>query len=288
MTSFFITYFLTSSCTRLSFQRNFAYFCRMLLAGLFNLRIVDVIDIILFAILLYEIYNLVKGTAAIRIFIGIIAIYLIWKVVKAFEMQLLTEILGQFISVGFIALIVVFQPEIRQFLLMVGNTRIIKSQRKRFLFWKFKINNPVNLNIDKIVKACQKMAETRTGALIVITQQNELNAYIATGQPIDARISESLLETIFFKNSPLHDGAVVISGDNIRAARCILPVSNRGDLPQGVGLRHRAAVGITEKSDAVAIIVSEERGRISYGYEGRLVINVTPSELSNFLENLFK
>jgi uncharacterized protein (TIGR00159 family) len=203
-------------------------------------------------------------------------------------MQLLTEILGQFISVGFIALIVVFQPEIRQFLLMVGNTRIIKSQRKRFLFWKFKINNPVNLNIDKIVKACQKMAETRTGALIVITQQNELNAYIATGQPIDARISESLLETIFFKNSPLHDGAVVISGDNIRAARCILPVSNRGDLPQGVGLRHRAAVGITEKSDAVAIIVSEERGRISYGYEGRLVINVTPSELSNFLENLFK
>jgi diadenylate cyclase len=260
----------------------------MLLAGLFNLRIVDVIDIILFAILLYEIYNLVKGTAAIRIFIGIIAIYLIWKVVKAFEMQLLTEILGQFISVGFIALIVVFQPEIRQFLLMVGNTRIIKSQRKRFLFWKFKINNPVNLNIDKIVKACQKMAETRTGALIVITQQNELNAYIATGQPIDARISESLLETIFFKNSPLHDGAVVISGDNIRAARCILPVSNRGDLPQGVGLRHRAAVGITEKSDAVAIIVSEERGRISYGYEGRLVINVTPSELSNFLENLFK
>lgn len=260
----------------------------MLLAGLFNLRIVDVIDIILFAILLYEIYNLVKGTAAIRIFIGIIAIYLIWKVVKAFEMQLLTEILGQFISVGFIALIVVFQPEIRQFLLMVGNTRIIKSQRKRFLFWKFKINNPVNLNIDKIVKACQKMAETRTGALIVITQQNELNAYIATGQPIDARISESLLETIFFKNSPLHDGAVVISGDNIRAARCILPVSNRGDLPQGVGLRHRAAVGITEKSDALAIIVSEERGRISYGYEGRLVINVTPSELSNFLENLFK
>lgn len=260
----------------------------MLLAGLFNLRIVDVIDILLFAILLYEIYNLVKGTAAIRIFIGIIAIYLIWKVVKAFEMQLLTEILGQFISVGFIALIVVFQPEIRQFLLLVGNTRIIKNQRKRFLFWKFKISNPVNLNIDKIVKACQKMAETHTGALIVITQQNELNAYIATGRPIDAKISESLLETIFFKNSPLHDGAVIIVGDNIRAARCILPVSNRNDLPPGVGLRHRAAVGITEKSDAVAIIVSEERGKISYGYEGQLVINVTPSELSNFLENLFK
>ena len=146
----------------------------MLLIGLFSLRIVDIIDIILFAILLYEIYNLVKGTAAIRIFIGIIAVYLLWKIVKTLQMQLLTEILGQFISVGVIALIVVFQPEIRQFLLMVGNTRIIKNQRKRFLFWRFKINNPVNLNIDKIVKACQKMAETKTGALIVIAQQNEL------------------------------------------------------------------------------------------------------------------
>jgi diadenylate cyclase len=260
----------------------------MLLAGLFNLRIVDIVDIILFAILLYEVYNLVKGTAAIRIFIGIIAVYLIWKIVKAFQMQLLTEILGQFISVGFIALIVVFQPEIRQFLLMVGNTRIIKNQRKRFLFWRFKINNPVNLNIDKIVKACQKMAETRTGALIVITQQNELNACVATGQPIDARITETLLETIFFKNSPLHDGAVVIIGENIKAARCILPVSNRADIPAAVGLRHRAAVGITEKSDAVAIIVSEERGKISYSFEGRLTRNVSPSELSNFLENLFR
>jgi uncharacterized protein (TIGR00159 family) len=260
----------------------------MLLVGLFNLRIVDIVDIILFAVLLYQVYNLVKGTAAIRIFIGIIAIYLIWKVVKAFQMQLLTEILGQFISVGFIALIVVFQPEIRQFLLMVGNTRIIKNQRKRFLFWRLKINNPVNLNIDKIVKACQKMAETRTGALIVITRQNELSAFVATGQSIDARISEPLLETIFFKNSPLHDGAVVIVGENIRAARCILPVSNHPEIPTGVGLRHRAAVGITEKSDAVAIIVSEERGKISYSYEGRLSRNVTPSELSNFLENLFK
>ncbi len=260
----------------------------MLLSGLFSLRIVDVIDIILFAIMLYEVYNLVKGTAAIRIFIGIIAIYLIWKLVKAFQMQLLTEILGQFISVGFIALIVVFQPEIRQFLLMVGNTRIIKNQRKRFLFWKFKINNPVNLNVGKIVKACQKLAETHTGALIVITQQNELNACVATGQPIDAMITETLLETIFFKNSPLHDGAVVIIGDSIKAARCILPVSNREDLPSGVGLRHRAAVGITEKSDAVAIIVSEERGKISYSFEGRLIRNVTPSELSTFLENLFK
>jgi diadenylate cyclase len=260
----------------------------MLLVGLFSLRIVDIIDILLFAIILYEIYNLVKGTAAIRIFIGIIAVYLLWRIVKALQMQLLTEILGQFISVGFIALIVVFQPEIRQFLLLVGNTKIIRNQRKRFLFWRFKLDNPVNLGIDKIVKACQKMAETKTGALIVIAQQNELSQYKATGQAVDARISEVILETIFFKNSPLHDGAVIISGDQIAAARCILPVSNKATIPPFYGLRHRAAVGITEKSDAIAIIVSEERGEIAYAYEGILSNNVSPSELSNFLESLFK
>ena len=259
----------------------------MLLVGLFTLRIVDIIDIILFAILLYEIYNLVKGTAAIRIFIGIIAIYLVWRVVKALQMQLLTEILGQFISVGVIALIVVFQPEIRQFLLMVGNTKIIRNQRKRLLFWRFKLDNPVNLNLDKIVKACQKMAETKTGALIVIAQQNELVQYIATGQAVDAKISEVMLETIFFKNSPLHDGAVIIIGENIRAARCILPVSNKAAIPPFYGLRHRAAVGITEKSDAIAIIVSEERGSIAYCYEGKLYENVSPSGLADFLESLF-
>lgn len=259
----------------------------MLAAGLFSFRVVDVIDILLFAIILYELYMLVRGTAAIRIFIGIIAVFILWKVVKSLQMQLLTEILSQFISVGFIALIVVFQPEIRQFLLLVGNTRIIKNQRKRFLFWRFKINNPVNLNIEKIVKACQKMAETKTGALIVITQQNELAQYVATGQPVEARISEVLLETIFFKNSPLHDGAVVITGTQIRAARCILPVSGQASIPSYYGLRHRAAVGITEKSDAVAIIVSEERGDIAYSYEGSIVSNVSPADLRKFLEALF-
>lgn len=260
----------------------------MIAADLFSFRIVDLIDILLFAILLYEIYNLVKGTAAIRIFVGIILIYVIWKLVKTLQMQLLTEILGQFISVGVIALIVVFQPEIRQFLLMVGNARVIRNQSKRFLFWRFKINNPVNLNIDNIVKACQKMAATKTGALIVITRQNELLQYISTGQLIEAKINEILLETIFFKNSPLHDGAVIISGNYIRAARCILPVSNRSTIPQNCGLRHRSAIGLTERSDAIAIIVSEERGHISYSIEGELRENVTPSDLSNFLETTFK
>jgi len=260
----------------------------MLLAGLFSFRIVDIIDIVLFAILLYQIYHLVKGTAAIRIFIGILAVYLIWKVVRALQMHLLTEILGQFISVGVIALVVVFQPEIRQFLLLLGDTRIIRNQRRRFLFWKLKVTNPVNLNVDKIVKACQKMAETRTGALIVIAREHELNPYVATGQIVDARVSEVLLETIFFKNSPLHDGAVIIVGENIRAARCILPISNKPDIPSFYGLRHRAAAGVTEKSDSIAIIVSEQRGKISYSIEGRLIGAISPSELSTALENLLK
>lgn len=236
--------------------------------------------------MLYEIYNLVKGTAAIRIFIGIIAIYLIWKIVKAFQMALLTEILGQFISVGVIALIVVFQPEIRQFLLLIGKTRIIKARHQKILFWRLKITNPVNLHIDTIVKASKKMSDTLTGALIVITRQNELNTYVETGLAVDARISEVLLETIFYKNSPLHDGAVIINGNSIRAARCILPLSNKTDIPAFCGLRHRAAIGITERSDAVAIIVSEQRGEISFCADGKLTMNLSPSELSTILENI--
>jgi diadenylate cyclase len=277
---------LLPGCLTLAYHLKIKNLPVLLLSGLFDIRIVDIIDVILFAILLYEIYNLVKGTAAIRIFIGIIAVYLIWKTVQVFEMTLLTEILGQFISVGVIALIVVFQPEIRQFLLIIGKTRIIKTRHQKFLFWRIKITNPVSLHINKIVKACQKMADTRTGALIVITRQNELNTYVETGFPVDARISEVLLETIFFKNSPLHDGAVIINGDNIRAARCILPVSNKTDMPPYCGLRHRAALGISEKSDALAIIVSEQRGAISFCADGKLTMKLSPSELSTILENL--
>jgi len=255
--------------------------------GLFNLRIVDLVDIILFAILLYQVYTLVKGTAAIRIFIGIIAVYLIWKVVKAFQMQLLSEILGQFISVGVIALVVVFQPEIRQFLLMLGNTRIIHNRKRMFLLWKFKVSDPFISSIDAIVMACQKMAETKTGALIVIAREGQLEPFVETGQIVDSVISEIMLESIFFKNGPLHDGAVVIAGNTIRAARCILPVSKQSSVPPWCGLRHRAAIGLTEKSDAIAIVISEEKGTISYSADGRLVERVSPSELSDYLVTTF-
>lgn len=259
----------------------------LILTGIFSLRIVDVIDIFLFALLLYSVYNLVKGTAAVRIFIGILAVYIVWKVVYALHMQLLGEILGQFISVGVIALIVVFQPEIREVLLMLGNTKVIRNRTKRFRFLGLKMENAVNLNIDKIVKSCKKMADQHTGALIVISRENALQPYVETGQLLNARISEPMLEAIFFRNGPLHDGAVIITGDCICAARCILPVSTSPAIPTFIGLRHRAAVGITEKSDAVAIIVSEERGEISYSVEGALTRNVTPSQLNEFLEKTF-
>jgi len=248
----------------------------ILLTNIFSLQIIDIVDILLFALLLYTVYNLVKGTGAVKIFMGILAVYIIWKVVHALHMQLLGEVFGQVISVGVIALVVVFQPEIRQVLLMLGNTNVIR-----------RVVNPVNLNLDKIVKSCKKMADQYTGALIVITRENELQPYIDTGQVLDAKISGPLLESIFFKNGPLHDGAVVITGDIIRAARCILPVSTSSEIPASMGLRHRAAVGITEKSDAIAIIVSEERGQISYSIEGKLKNNVTPSELNDFLEKIF-
>ena len=257
-----------------------------ILETLFALRIVDIIDIILFAILLFEIYNIVKGTAAIKIFFGIIALYIAWKIVRAFQMPLMSEVLGQFISVGVIALIVVFQPEIRQFLLMVGNTKLIRGHRKRILFWRHSLNLKMNLDIDTVIKACKRMADTHTGALIVITRENELSRYVESGQIIDARISDMLLETIFFKNSPLHDGAVIITGNTIKAARCILPVSHSGRIPKVYGLRHRAAVGITEHTDAIAIIVSEEDGNISYSLEGALTTNIQPAQLNDILVKL--
>lgn len=260
----------------------------VLLESLFSIRIVDIIDILLFSILLYEIYNIVKGTAAIKIFIGIIALFVIWKVVTALQMPLLSEILGQFISVGVIALIVVFQPEIRQFLLMVGDTRIIRGHRRRILFWKSNLNAIVNLDLDKIVKACKHMADMKTGALIVIARENELIPYVETGRIVDARISDWLIETIFFKNSPLHDGAMIILHDSIKAARCILPVSNNPDIPAQCGLRHRAAVGLTERTDAIAIIVSEETGGISYSLEGKLFLDVKPVTLNEILEKLLR
>ncbi len=252
-----------------------------------GLRLLDIIDIILVALLLYELYNLVKGTAAINILLGIIAIFLVWRLVSILEMELLSQILGAFISVGFIALIVVFQPEIRKFLLLLGTPSFIRKKNNRFLFWKIKYDSQDTLNIDPIIQACHKMANSKTGALIVIGKINELNDIAETGEILEARISEQLLENIFYKNSPLHDGAVLIKDNKIRAASCILPVSKNDTLPAQVGLRHRAAVGISEKSDAIALVVSEQTGSISWCKGGELNIDIQPARLKTLLEEEF-
>jgi diadenylate cyclase len=259
----------------------------LLITGFIHIRLVDVIDILLVAFLLYEVYYLLKGTVAINIFFGIVAIFFIWQLTAVLQMQLLREILGAFFSVGFIALFIIFQPEIRQFLFNLGKPNFIQGKKRRFLFWKYSEVNIFSLDIDKVVHACQRMSNIRQGALIVLTRENELFAIRETGQAIHADISIDLLENLFFPNSPLHDGAVIISRNKIQAARCILPVSKSHYLPSNLGLRHRAAVGITEISDAIAVVVSEQTGRISYSWEGQLTKNVKPNELQDFLQMEF-
>ncbi|HPE33632.1 MAG TPA: diadenylate cyclase CdaA [Bacteroidales bacterium] len=256
----------------------------LFLTTFIQLKITDVIDILMVATLMYVLYHFLKGTAAINIFFGIVAIFIMWRLVLLLEMEMLSQILGAFISVGFIALIVVFQPEIRQFLLLIGTPRFFERMRKRFGIFKFVNNKQELLDVDPIVSACRKMSISKTGALIIIARLNELHQYTETGQPIDAKITDELLLSIFFKNSPLHDGAVIILDNRIKAARAILPVSGNQQLPGSLGLRHRAAVGITERTDALAVIVSEENGHISFSKQGEIRLNVTPSELKKFLE----
>lgn len=259
----------------------------LLITGFLGIRLLDIIDILLVALLLYELYILLRGTVAINIFIGIVALFLVWKIVSALEMELLSEILGAFISVGFIALIVIFQPEIRRFLFALGTQDFIRRKRKGLFFWKYNLDNRPRLDIDKIIVACQKMADSREGALIVISHKNDLLQYVETGETINAEVNTLLIENVFYKNSPLHDGAMIITDNRIVSAQCILPVSNNSELPKRLGLRHRAAVGITEQTDAVAIVVSEQTGGISYCKHGEITSKVKPASLKDFLEQEF-
>jgi uncharacterized protein (TIGR00159 family) len=246
-------------------------------------RWLDVLDILIVAYLLYRIYYLMKGTTAISIFLGILIFYSLWLLVKAMNMQLLSTILGQFIGVGVIALIIVFQQELRRFLLMVGSRGFFNKDKFRGIVqMKNKFNAPVNY--EAVSRACQQMALNKTGALIVITHRSELKYYVNSGVMINAHLSSDLLESIFFKNNPLHDGAVIIYGDRIKAAKCVLPLTENTEFPGTLGLRHRAAVGITEQSDAIAICVSEQTGEIAFAKNGDLKVNITPSMLAELLK----
>jgi len=250
-----------------------------LFEDLLKFTVIDVIDIILVALLLYYVYKLIKGTVAINIFIGIIFIYLASRLTSALEMELLSSIFGGFMSVGIIALIVVFQPEIRKFLLMVGSTNFATKSKfsKRFKFLKTTSLNETKADI--IVAACVKMGSSKTGALIVLERNNNFDFLISTGDEMNIQVTQPILESIFFKNSPLHDGAIIIADNIIKATRVILPVNNEKNIPERFGLRHRAAVGITEKTDAIAIVVSEETGQVSYLKNGEFVIYKNTEEL---------
>ena len=244
----------------------------------------DVIDILLVAYLIYVIYKLVRGTVAINIFIGLMAVYFTWKLVGMLQMRMLSEILGQFISVGVIALIIVFQQEIRSFLLMLG--KIGSGGGKNGLLFR-KLQQSTELEILTIVEACVNMSETLTGALIVITRENELPEIVETGQMLDADMSIALIETIFYKNNPLHDGALIVTENRLKAARCVLPVTKNPHFPASYGLRHRAAMGLSETTDAFTIVVSEQTGKIAYTDKGKLYTDISPARLKEVLEEEF-
>lgn len=251
---------------------------------LWDFGIIDFIDVFLVAILLYYIYKLVKGTVAINIFIGIIIIYFVWKLTEFLNMYMLSNIFGGFMKVGIIALIVVFQPEIRKFLLMVGSTNF-GNKRKflgQFSFLKSETQNETD--VETLVSACSRMGASKTGALIVLERNNNLDFLTGTGDEMNIKVTQPIIESIFFKNSPLHDGAIIIENNVVKATRVILPINNEKTIPQRFGLRHRAAIGITEKTDAVALVVSEETGHISYIKNGEFVMFKDMLELIDLIK----
>lgn len=255
-----------------------------------DIKLIDIIDVILVALLVYYIYKLIKGTAAISIFSGIIIIYVMWIVVNSLNMSLLSAILGQILGVGVIAIIVLFQQEIRRFLLHLG-TRYLSGRKSRRIvnqiFGRRQEEIPLE-TLDEVTQACRKMGETKTGALIVMGHSSSMEQIIETGDTIDAKINRRLIENIFFKNSPLHDGAMVIVDNRIVAARCTLPITENPNIPANFGMRHRAAVGITEQTDATVIVVSEETGNISFVKDGEIKRIASITELRLAIEASYK
>ena len=249
-----------------------------------DIRLIDLVDILLVAIIFYQLYKLIRGTAALSIFIGIFLIYMFWLIVKALNMELIGALMGQVIGVGVIALIIVFQQEVRRFLLVIGNRYM---NRRRFSFGKIfssveeETGSPKEA--EEIVRATESMASKKTGALIVLGRKSSLDIYSEGGERIDAIISAELLETIFFKNSPLHDGAVLIEDGKIFAARCPLPITDSISLPPRFGMRHRAAIGISEHTDSLVVVVSEESGHITVAEGGQMKEHITPNELRQIL-----
>ena len=253
--------------------------------GLPNIRMVDIIDVLIVSVLVYYVYRMVRGTNVMLIFWALIVLLISWRVADLLEMRLLGALLGGVASVGLIALVVIFQPEIRKFLLFLGTkTQLDESWLQRLQFWCHQQQVSKGSSYEAYVNACMHMSQSCTGALIVFKRKNEVEEIIATGERIDALASSPLIEALFFKNSPLHDGAVIAHGNQILAARCILPVTSRLDVDPNLGLRHRSAIGVTEQLDVLSVIVSEETGAISYAVDGEIHHDISPVELRQALE----
>ena len=249
------------------------------------LGIKDIIDILLVAFILFAIYRILRRSGASNLFWGILAFILTWLLVSyVFRLELTSALFDRFISVGAIALIVIFQEEIRGFFYRIGARFNMEQIKDRWSQIKHKKNS--RQQVDSIITACLHMSASKTGALIVITKEQELKSIADTGEVVDAALSSRLIENIFFKNTPLHDGALIVHNGRIWAAACILPISKRSDLPKRYGLRHRAALGLTEKTDALAIVVSEETGKISIA-QGETIQTVNQNELEKWLTQTF-
>ena len=234
-----------------------------------NFSFIDVIDILLVAILLFYLYKLVRGTVAINIFIGIVIIYLIWKLTDLLNMDVLSNLLGKFISVGFFALIVVFQQEIRKFLLLLGSTNFTnKKNVVRYFKFMNQTSKDLSLNLKILMNSCEEMSKSKMGAIIVLRKNNSLDFTLNENNYSKIQLTPQVLESIFLKNSPLHDGAIVIENNFITATRVVLPVSDLSNIPSRYGLRHRAALGITEKTDALVLVISEQTGKVAYFKNG--------------------
>lgn len=250
----------------------------------FHITIPDIIDIILVAIVLFQLYKLIRGTAAFNIFIVIFFIYILWIVVKALNMEMISSLLGQVMGVGVIAIIIVFQQEVRRFLLVIGNKYISGSRSSLGRLFSSKGEEKVTTKeAEEIIRACESMAKKKIGALIVIGRKSSLGIYSEGGEIINAQIGAELIETIFFKNTPLHDGAILIEAGLLFAARCPLPVTEQVALPTRFGMRHRAAVGMSEHTDALVVVVSEESGYITVVDAGEIRENLSTNELRNIL-----
>jgi len=255
-----------------------------MLSAFIHIRLLDIFDIILVAVLFYQLYMLIRGTVAYSITLGIAAIYIFWWAVRAMQMELLSTILGSVLGVGVIALIIVFQQEIRRFLIFLGSRYMDGNRISVEKILNLRFESKPQVKIRSIMKAVMQFSLEKTGALIVIGRKSNLDMYAETGDVLNAETSSRLFISIFNKTSPLHDGAVIVEDDKVKAARVILPVTENMDLPPEYGLRHRAGLGISEVTDSLVIIVSEETGQISMAENGILQKNIPARILRQKLE----